>query len=102
MKRTKTKSTSVRRFITRHGRNDTSDTESNSTEGSPTRNGTLRAKGMKEKENLRLHRTGTGTQTPRSGSPGRMAKSTETIHEQKEDGKKVFFRLPKFEFELHI
>ncbi|XP_052808844.1 protein unc-80-like isoform X2 [Mya arenaria] len=91
MKRTKTKTTSVRRFMSRHGKNDVSDTESNSTEGSPTRSSsTIRSRRQGESDSLRLHRTGTGIHTPRAGSPSKCgyAKSVETIHEQREDCKK--------------
>ena len=87
MKRQKTKTTSVRRFMSRRG-NDTSDTESNSTEGSPTRHS--RRKKFPEQEALTLHRTGTGTRSPRSGSPrtnSQLARSVETIPESLEDPK---------------
>ncbi|KAL4233067.1 Protein unc-80 [Mactra antiquata] len=87
MKRTKTKTTSVRRFISKHGHD--SDTESNSTDGSPTHSSTLRTKRPTEKDNLRLHRTGTGIHSPRSASPGNLAKSAELVYDgQKEDSKK--------------
>ncbi|XP_052242651.1 protein unc-80 homolog isoform X2 [Dreissena polymorpha] len=94
MKRTRTKTTSARRLI-RHGRNDVSDTESNSTEGSPTESrSTLRSRRQPENESLRLHRTGTGVHKPRSASPaqGNYAKSVEAIHNQKDDSKKASSR----------
>ena len=100
MKRQKTKTTSVRRFMSHRGRTDTSDTESNSTEGSPTRGG-RRVRLPLEQEVLTLHRTGTGTRSPRSGSPRndhQLAKSVETIQESSED-QKVFYPVG---FELHI
>ena len=101
MKRQKTKTTSVRRFMSHRGRMDTSDTESNSTEGSPTRH-SRRKKLPLEQEALTLHRTGTGTRSPRSCSPRtdpQLAKSVETIPESSEDNKVVFYPV---DFELHI
>ena len=100
MKRQKTKTTSVRRFMSRRGQNDTSDTESNSTEGSPTRR-SRRKRFPPEQEALTLHRTGTGTRSPRSGSPrtdSQLARSVETIPESLEDPKVLFPMV----FELHI
>lgn len=104
MKRTKTKTTSVRRFMSRHGKNDTSDTESNSTDGSFTQSSsTVHSKPHPENEPLRLHRTGTGIHTPRAASPmkSNYAKSVETIPEQREDTKKVS-ELSLLDFTLHI
>lgn len=100
MKRQKTKTTSVRRFMSHRGKNDTSDTESNSTEGSSTQY-SRRKKLPLEQEALTLHRTGTGTRSPRSASPRtdpQLAKSVETIPESSEDPKVVF----PVVFELHI
>ena len=86
--------------MSHRGRNDTSDTESNSTESSPIHRGRRKRLPL-EQEALTLHRTGTGTRSPRSGSPRtdhQLAKSVETIQESSEDPK-VFYPVG---FELHI
>ena len=104
MKRTKTKTTSVRRFMSKHGKNDGSDSESNSTDGSFTHSSsTVHSKHHHENDPLRLHRTGTGIHTPRAASPmkSNYAKSVETIHEQRDDTKKVS-DLCLLHFTLHI
>ena len=83
---------SMRRFVTRRGPNDHSDTESNSTDGSPTHGSVPRHKKQgPDDDTLHLQRTGTGKHIP-SGSPrkdGSIARSVETISESTVENKKV-------------